>query len=396
MAPQALSHVRVIDLTHYVAGPYCTKLAAGFGAEVIKIERPGTGDPMRNVGPFYSGRQGLERSIPFLYLNTGKKSITLDLKTEAGVEILQSLIKNADVLVENFAPRVMPSLGLSYETLRAINPRLVMASISNFGQSGPYRDYLADEMQLYAMSGAMYVTGEPDKAPLGPGLALCQYSAGLRAYVAVLLALFERDRSDEGQYIDVSILEGTLDHIENRLCNYFERGQVSRRGSHVFSPWGLYSCRNGYVAVVGAPFRHWNRGAEMFQEPRLLDERYRHARDRVAHRQEIDKLIQPWLDRHDKEEICHQAFKGGLAFGYLASFDEVLSSPQFAARDFFEEIDHPVVGRHTCGGAPFKMGSTPWRSGPAPRLGEHSDGVYGERLGYSAEKIASLRRDGVV
>lgn len=396
MKNRALSNLTVIDLTHYVAGPYSTKLMAGFGAEVIKVERPKTGDKLRSIGPFFKNREGLETSIPFLWLNTGKRSITLNLKTEKGVEILKELVKDADVVIENFSPRVMPSLGLGYETLQEINPGLVMASISNFGQTGPYTDYKADEIELDAMSGLMYVTGDAEKPPLASGPAVCQYSAGLHAYVAILFALFQRGSKGQGQYVDVSIMECGIEHIETRLSNFLELGKNSKRGPHSFAPWGLYACRDGYAAIICAPFRHWTRGAELFDEPRLLEEKYRHVRGRVQHRDEVNALVQPWLSAHTRKEIFQAGQEHDLAFGYLANFGEVLESPQHEARGFFVEVDHPAVGKHKYCGPPFKMSQTPWESDRAPLLGEHNQAIYGDLLGYSSRQIDHLRKQRVI
>jgi len=396
MTEQVLSHLRVIDLTYYISGPYCTKLMAGFGADVIKIERPETGDKMRSLGPFYQNEEGVEHSIPFLWLNTGKKSITLNLKTGKGVEIFKELVQTTDVVVENFSPGVMPRLGLGYEDLREVNPGLVMASISNFGQTGPYKDHKADEIEMNAMSGVMHVTGASDKPPLTSGPAMCQYSAGLHAYTAILMSLFQRETTGQGQYLDISIMECGLEHIENRLTDFLQLGKNSNRGSHLFAPWGLYNCEDGYVAVIGAPFRHWTRGAEIFEEPRLLEDKYRHVRDRAQHREEVDALIQPWVSKHKKKEVFQKAVEQNLAFGYLASFDEVLESPQHKARGFFVEIDHPTVGKHRYCGAPFKMSQTPWASFRAPLLGEHNQAVYGDLLAYSTQEIHCLQEEGVI
>ena len=374
-SPRALSHIRVIDLAQDIAGSYCTKLAAGFGAEVLKVEPPETGDRMRGVGPFCHDHEGLESSIPFLWLNTGKKSITLDLQTDEGIETLKKLIEHADVLVESFSPGVMASLGLGYDALSATNPRLVMASISNFGQTGPYRHYEAEEIETYAMSGGMYVSGDPDKAPLTCGPAVTQYSAGLHAYTAILMSLFHRASTGHGQYVDVSAMECGLENIENRLTNHLHTGKVARRGPHTFAPWGLYRCRDGYAAVVCAPFRRWTQGAEVFEEPRLLDEKLRHVRGRVEHRDEVNACVEPWLANHTKKAVFEAGIQHDLAFGFLADFDEVLKSPQHSARGFFVEIEHPTVGTHKYCGAPFKMSRTPWQSARAPLLGEHDHTV---------------------
>lgn len=396
MAEKALSHLSVVDLTHYLAGPYCTKLLAGFGADVVKVERPGTGDGLRGMGPFYENKAGVERCIPFQYLNTGKKSITLNLKNAQGVEVLKDLVKKAEVLVESFAPRVMPSLGLDYETLHRINPRLVMASISNFGQTGPYRDYKADEIELQALSGLMHMTGDPDQPPLATGPALSQYGAGMHAYAAILMALFQRGTTGDGQAIDVSIVETGIENVETRLANYLHVGKTSKRGPHTFAPWGLYECEDGYVSVIGAPFRHWPQGARMFDSPELLKDKYRHVRGRAENRETVDAIIRPWIAARKRKDIFRAANEHKLAFGYLASFDEVRDFEQHKARGFFEDVDHPETGRHAHFGAPFKMSETPWETGRAPLLGEHNAEVFGQRLGYSDDRIRSLSGQGVI
>ncbi len=188
MAEQLLTGIKVLDLTHYIAGPFCTKLMADYGADVIKIERPGKGDIARQVGPFPEDVPDPEKSGLFLYLNTNKKGITLNLKTKTGIEILKKLVKESDVLVENFRPGVLPSLGLEYETLKKVNPRLVMTSISNFGQTGPYRDWKATEITLYALSGQMSRQGDPDREPLKHALSIFQYFAGKVASLVTLAA----------------------------------------------------------------------------------------------------------------------------------------------------------------------------------------------------------------
>jgi crotonobetainyl-CoA:carnitine CoA-transferase CaiB-like acyl-CoA transferase len=210
------------------------------------------------------------------------------------------------------------------------------------------------------------------------------------------MALYQRGAAGEGQHIDLSLMEGTLDHIENKLTNFLQLGTESRRGPHQFAPWGLYRCADGYVTVIGAPFRHWTRGAQIFQEPRLQNGKYRHVRDRAQHRDEVNDLVQTWLSRHKRKEICHAGVENDLAFGYLASFDEVIDSPQHEAREFFVEVDHPSVGAHKYSGAPFKMSATPWQSEPAPLLGEHNQTVYQDLLGYTPQQVDALRQEGVI
>jgi crotonobetainyl-CoA:carnitine CoA-transferase CaiB-like acyl-CoA transferase len=386
----ALPHIRVIDLTHYIAGPYCTKLMAGFGAEVIKIERPDSGDRMRSTGPFCKNVEGIEKSIPFLWLNTGKKSITLDLKTEKGIEIFKKLVCKADAVIENFAPGVMNRLGLDYETLSEINPRMVMTSISNFGKTEPYKDYQADDIQLYALSGGMYLTGDPDDTPLNSGPAVCQYSAGQHAYIATLMALYQREFTGEGQLIDVSIQECAIENIEIAMATELQSGQIAKRGPHLGVPWALYECRDGYVQIIAMPARHWHRAAEIFEVPELFDRKFDHMRDRLPHRREYEEVLKQCLKTKNKETLFHAGQSRKLAFGYLADLDDVLESPQHEKRNFFEEIDHPVAGKNLYCGAPFKMSKTPWQSGRAPLLGEHKEAILGDVLGNTAGEIHNL------
>jgi crotonobetainyl-CoA:carnitine CoA-transferase CaiB-like acyl-CoA transferase len=392
----ALAGVRVVDLTQYKAGPYCTKLMAGFGAEVIKVEPPGLGDGMRRMGPFHEEREGVETSIPFQWLNTGKKSITLDLKKERGRAILLALAREADVVVESFMPRVMSDLGLGYEDLREVNPAIVMTSISNFGQDGPYRDYEADEITEYALGGSMYLTGDPKREPLASGPEISQYTSGMWAYIMTMAELFQRD--GVGRHIDVSILESVVDNIEIALIEHLHEGKLPCRKNdkHTMVPWELYPCADGEVAVIGGPYRHWLPAAEMFQEPRLFDAQFREAMGRIEHRDEFEPLLQPWLRLHRKEEVFHEGQARGLAFGYLADLDEALANPQHEARRFFVDVEHPVVGAHRHCGAPFKLSETEWRSRRSPLLGEHTESVLTQRLDYHPSDVARLKSEGVI
>lgn len=396
MKNEALSNLKIIDLTHMIAGPYCTKLMAGFGADIIKIEPPIVGEKLRSMGPFINDNEGPETSIPFLWLNTGKKSITLNLKTEKGTEIFKQLVRGADAVIENFSPRVMPKLGLDYETLRDINPDLIMTSISNFGQTGSYRDFIADEIELYALCGAMYLTGDPHNAPLNSGPAVCQYVAGQHAYVATLMALFQRNITGESQYIDVSIQECAIENIEIALANYLQTAQIAKRGPHIGVPWALYECQDGYAQITAMPARHWSRAAEIFEDASLFEKKFEHILGRIGRREEFENLLAPRVKALKKKELFFAGQTRKLAFGYLADLDDVLESPQHKERHFFEEVDHPVAGTHPYCGAPFKMSRTPWQSTKAPLLGEHNDEIHGGVLRYSSEEIQAMKQAGVI
>ena len=399
MTVATLKNLIVVDLSQNRAGPYCTRLFSGFGARVIKVEDPATGDPLRNCGPFFADQPGIERGIPFHWLNCGKESITLNLKTQRGAAILSDLLRRADVLVESFAPGDLALLGLPRDKLTEINRRLIVTSISQFGQDGPYADYAADEAVMYAMSGGMASTGESDRPPLLAGPAIAQYTAGLQAYIATLMAIFRRGADGSGEAIDLSVFESALENVEIHLAEFAYDGKIARRNGdeHLLVPWRCYPCRDGQSAVIGGPVRHWERAAELFEEPRLATPELAHMADRMVHRREVESLFRPWLMRHNKKDIYHQAQAVGLAFGYLATLAEVLDSPQHSARDFFQESEpHPEVGPLRMCGAPFRVGSDSWRIGRAPCLGEQTRQVLSEFLGYQIDEIQHLTEQGIV
>ena len=311
-----------MDLTHFIAGPYCTKLMAGLGADVVKVERPG-GDPVRAFGPFASGAATSHASTPpedgawHLYLNTGKRSIVLDLKTDGGRLMLLQLAAKADILVENFAPGTMDRMGLGYQMLREANPALVTTYISNFGQTGPHRDWRAAEINLYAMGGLMNITGEPDQEPLKEGMPLAQLGAGQNAFVATMAALMYAEETGEGQQIDVSIAEYATNILENALMQYSYSGQeYTRVGNRGYgrAAWGIYPCRDGHVGIIAGPDHRWPEVARIMEREELADPRFASRRGRQDNADEIDALMLPWLIDHDKVEIFKAGQESGLGF----------------------------------------------------------------------------------
>ena len=394
-----LSGLKVLDLSHYVSGPYCTRLLAGLGAQVVKVERPQVGDGARRVGPFPGDIPHRETSALFLYLNSSKLGITLDLKSRTGGKILRELLREADVLVENFQPRVMPSLGLDYETLKEINPGLIMTSISNFGQWGPYKDYSAQELNLYAIGGLMHITGEPDREPLQVGARLAQYGAGQSAFVGTLTALWHREMSEEGQQVDVSIAEYCATILENALSTYSYTGNsVRRSGNRGYgrAAWGIYPCKDGYVGVIAGPDYRWPAVAELMEEPALSDPRFETRRGRELCADEIEALMQPWLDAHEKLEIFEKGQQLGLAFAYVATPEDIFHWPHLREREYFVAIDHPKAGTLEYPGPPYRPEGFSWQFRPAPTLGQHNQEVYCGRLGYSRRDLAKLAAAGVI
>jgi len=402
---QALSDVKVLDLTRYISGPYCTKLLADYGADVTKVERPGTGDPARMMGPFSGDEFHPDKSGLFLHLNTSKRGITLDLKTETGKKVFMELLAGADILVENFAPRVMPSLGLSYEELEKVNPGLVMTSISNFGQSGPYRDFKASELILYGMGGAMNETGTLDRYPLRKGGNVIQYQAGTVAAVATMLALFSSRLQGVGQHVDVPIFEsqmGTIDRRMSHLLTYQYNRETSYRPDPQLEPAGfpvgVYACKDGFFQIAGG-FVFWRRICQMMDRMDLVDDPGFNTPQGQREPENLERfslIWYPWIAEHTKLEIVTAGQAAGVLCGPISTSEDLVNDPHWQAREFWAEIEHPVAGKLLYPGAPFKMAETPWRaSRPAPRLGEHNAEVYGG-LGYSREDLARLAESCVI
>ncbi|MBI2873061.1 MAG: CoA transferase [Chloroflexi bacterium] len=388
-----LSGLKVLDLGRHVAGPYCAKLMAGLGAEVVKVERPGRGDPARRVGPFPGDVPHPEKSALFLYLNTGKKGVTLNLTTPTGRELFKRLVEWADVLVENFSPGVLPSLGLDYPVLAAINPGLVRVSISAFGQTGPHRDHRAQEINLYAAGGLMYITGDLDREPLQEGARLSQYGAGQNAFVAALSAIWGREITGEGQHVDVSIAEYNVSILENLVTMYTYKGDVVvRTGNRGYgrAAWGIYPCRDGHVGIIAAPDHRWPAMAQLMGIEELADPRFGTRYGRQQHADEIDARMLPWLLEHDRLEIFKGGQERGLAFSYVATPEDTLKSEHLRARQFFVPIEHPVAGGLEYPVAPFRASEGELRSGPAPLLGQHNQDVYCRLLGYTPADLNLL------
>jgi CoA:oxalate CoA-transferase len=385
--------VRVLDLSEYIAGPYCARMLAGFGADVIKVERP-DGDPIRHWGPFKDGRPDPEAGAFHLYLNQGKRSLALDLETEDGRAVLRDLVASADVLVESGRPGALGEYGFAYEQLRESHPGLLYASVTPFGQDGPYAQHAAWEITTYALGGLMSITGEPDREPLKNGGYLGQYGAGQNAYVAILAALWERAASGEGQHIDVSIHEGVTSLLEQTDMTYIYGNDVHpRTGNGARAAWGIYPCADGFVGVVSGPLRRWANIATLMENPILADERYQRPGSQSELRDEIDAHMLPWLITHEKEEIYQQAQNLGLPFGYVSTPADFFKNEQLQYRNFFHEVEHPVAGtmRYPSMAAHFSDGL--WESQRAPLLGEHTTEIL-ESLGHDADARSHLAASG--
>ena len=405
----ALTALKVLDFTHYVAGPYCTKLLADYGADVIKVEPP-SGDGARQIGPFPNDVPHPEQSGLFLHLNTNKRSIVINLKGDGAADLIRSLASWADVAVENFRPGVAERLGVGYEQLSAVNPRLIYTSISNFGQTGPYRDYKGSEIVFYGMGGEMHSTGLADREPLKLGGNVGLYQAGAVAAVATMGAIlagsFSPDGDDApGQHIDVSILEtqlGSVDRRQSALLAHQYTGELSHRpasGGSGGYPNAVYPTADGYLQINGSRM-YWPRTVAMLgNPPELNTERWRDPASQGDPDMQAEfesEHFLPWLLERANAEAWQAAQTHHVLSGPINTMADINADPSFNSRGAFAEADHPAAGPLRYPGRPFIMNQSPWQlRRAAPLLGQHTREVLTE-LGYSESHISALANTGTI
>jgi formyl-CoA transferase/CoA:oxalate CoA-transferase len=390
--------VRVLDLSRMLAGPYGSMLLADQGAEIIKIEEPDGGDPMRVMGPPFLPDG---ESAYFLAINRNKKSIALDLTAEAGRRVFHDLVAEADVVWENFRPGVMTRLGCDYATLAAINPGLVMCSISAYGQDGPYRDWPAFDLALQAMGGAMSITGERGRGPVRMGLPMGDLAGGMFGSFAVAGALFRRARTGRGAHVDLSLLDCQVALLSYLAQYFWTDGTVPRPlgSSHAsVVPYGALATGDGHLIVAVFAEKFWARFCRAVEHPEWeTDPRFATNRDRVANRDTLTALVeQAFLERSTAEWLARlQA--ADVPATPIQSVDRVLADPQVRHRRMVVEVDHPAHGSLPTLGTPIKVdGALDLAVTAAPRLGQHTDEILIELLKYSGECVAALRQQGVI
>ncbi len=398
-----LKGIIVLDLSLGLSGGYCTKMLRELGAEVIKIEPLGTGDDTRSLGPFLNDEPNPETSAPFLYLGQGKRSVTLDIAHPEAHPIIERLSAKSDVVIESFKPGYLSGLKLDYESLSNFNPKLIMASISWFGQEGPYSQYEGSEIVAYAFSGYMYITGDPDREPLKAGGYQSEYHGGISAAMAVLAALNYRDFTGEGQYIDVSIVEAIASTFEGvSYYSMFEREDVlpRRQGTRLIHtshrapyPSTLLPCKDGWMHVHYAP--SFPDGlATLTGNSRLAENDVMTAL--AGHADEIDELVMEWMKDLTRDEVYELSQELRIPFTKVQSIPEVMFDPQNDARTFFRDADHPVAGTLKYPGTPLAPWSEDESPVRAPLLGEHTDEVLRDTLALSDAEIARLRERDVI
>jgi crotonobetainyl-CoA:carnitine CoA-transferase CaiB-like acyl-CoA transferase len=389
-----LGDIRVLELSEDVSGPFCAKLLAGLGAEVLKVERPGTGDVSRRAGPFPHAAPHPEQSAAFLYLNTGKKGLTLDLTTPTGAALLRRLVPQCDILIESFAPGFLEQLGLGYSALERLNPRLIYTSITPFGHTGPYRHYKGTEIVAQALGALMYTIGLPEREPLKIGGNAALYTTGMSAFSATMLALYVRDTDGYGQHVDVSAMETTaVSQIHSSLHHQLGHPPTRRAST-------LVRAQDGWVhpgLERGVRADTWRRVCELIGRPELVDDpRFHTPEMRREHQQELLAIIGEWTATRPKEEIYHTLQALQSVAGYVATVADLAVSAQLQARQFLQPLDHPGTGQALYPGAPFTLHGETWQHARAPYLGEHNVEVYGDRLGYTREELAQLYGSGII
>jgi crotonobetainyl-CoA:carnitine CoA-transferase CaiB-like acyl-CoA transferase len=407
-APKALGHIRVLDLSRVLAGPWCAQNLADLGADVIKIERPGLGDDTRAWGPPYApdadGRPTSEAAY-YLSANRGKRSVTIDIASAAGQALLRELVGHCDVVLENFKVGHLARYGLDYASLKAIKPDLVYCSITGFGQDGPYAHRAGYDFLVQGMGGLMSITGERDGLPGGgpqkAGVALTDIMTGMYATVAVLAALTHRDRSGEGQHIDMSLLDTQVAMLANVGSNYLNSGQRPQRWGNAHAnivPYQTFACSDGHIIVTAGNDSQYRKFVEAGGRPELArDARFATNPLRVQHRGVLVPLLDAMVARKTRNEWIALLEAAGVPCGPINNLDEVFADPQVQARAMAIELDHPLAGSVKLVRSPMKLSGTPATSDAAPPLlGQHTDEVLAGLLGKSREEIAALRAQGIL
>jgi len=396
-----LDGIRVLDTTQILSGPFSSMLLADMGADVIKVERPGTGDPARGNGPFLG--DGDAFSTYFMSINRGKRSICLDLTTSKGKAIFVELAKNSDVLMENFRPGAMKRLGLAYEDLKMINPRLVYVSVSGFGQTGPYAGRPALDVIVQGMGGIMSITGEPDRGPVRVGASVGDITAALFATVGITSALLERERSGQGQYIDIGMMDCQAAIMENAFMRYFALGEIPKRiGTRhpISTPFQAFESKDGYVvvALMGGSTDQWPLFCAAIDHPELIDdERYTSGWLRTKNYDELIPILNETMAQKTTKEWVDVMGEFGLPCGPVQDIEQVANDPQMTERQMFVDVPHPVLGSVKMAGNPMKLSRTPVEpKGAPPVLGEHSEEILREINGLDDSQIQGLFAENIV
>jgi formyl-CoA transferase len=392
-----LAGIKVLDLSRVLAGPYCTMVLGDLGADVLKIEQPGKGDDTRAWGPPWAGGE----SAYYLSINRNKRSMTLNMKSEAGQEIIRALAQESDIVVENFKLGTLERLGLGYETLRESNPGLIWANISGYGPTGPYADKPGYDFAVQGEAGIMAITGEPDGEPMKVGVAIVDITTGLFAAVGILSALHARDASGVGQRVDATLFTSAVAWLANVAQNHLVSGNPAKRYGNAHAnivPYQTFRARDQHMTIAVGNDRQFQSLCQILGQPEIaMDERFATNSARVAHRDELVEMLQNLFETKDADEWLDACYKAGIPSGRINTVEQVFTHPQTLARDMLVEMAHPTAGMLKLVGIPYTMSETsPAIRMAPPLLGQHTDEILSERLGKSAAEIQQLREDGVI
>ena len=397
---KALNGIRVLDLTQFEAGTSCTQLLAWLGADVIKVEEPGKGEPGRYGR---AEKPGVDSSY-FLTLNSNKRSVTLNLKDPKGKAMFLDMVKKADIVAENQAPGAMEKFGLGYDTLSKINPRIIYLSVKGFGSYGPYSEYKSFDMIAQATGGAMALTGFPGSPPLKPGPTIGDTGTGMHAAVGVLAAYIQRERTGKGQKVEVAMQEAVLNFVRVPMMGtYVTQKPTPRTGNRLGGggPGDIYKCApggdNDYCYILCTSPDMFESLCKAMGRPELAtDERFLAGKNRAQNVETLTALINEWTGKHTKFEVMRQLGEAGVPCGAVLDSVELLNDPHLKQRGMIVTIKHPVRGDFTMPGCPVRLEDSPVEVKPAPLLGQHNAAVYGELLGLGAGQLEDLKREGVI
>lgn len=395
--PGPLADLRVIELGTLIAGPFCGQLMGDFGAEVIKVEAPGHGDPMRQWGRALPGGKSLWWPV----IARNKKAVTLDLRQPEGQEILRGLVAKSDVLIENFRPGTLEKWNLGYDVLAAVNPRLIMVRVSGYGQTGPYAHRAGYGGIGEAMGGLRYIVGDPATPPARVGISIGDSLAATFALVGTLAALHHRGRTGRGQVVDSAIYEAVLNMMESVVTEYDKTGYIRERTGAILpklAPSSVYPTTDGGVLIAGNQDTVFQRLAMAMERPELArDPRYATHHARGEHQHELDELIAAWSCRLSSDEVLERMEHHGVPAGRIYRAPEMLADPQFQARESIIGVPHPDFGTLRMQNVAPKLSATPGTiRSPSPEPGQHNEEVYRDLLGYDAARLEDLRTRGII
>lgn len=393
-----LEGVRVLELGNQISAAFCGKLLADYGADVIKVEPPDVGEEIRRMGPFVGDDPHPDKSIPFLYLNTNKRGVTLDLGTTTGMKVLSRLITRSDILVQDYMPAISEGMGLAFPSLANLNPRLIVTSITPFGQTGPYRNLAASDIVTCALSGLMYHSGDSDREPLRNALSQSFYVAGVNGAVATMAALFQRLATGAGQHVDVSTMECLASHLAQPVPYYSYMGAIKgRRPVRGAGFEELMPAKDGYVVPSVQGSQPWSTVAELIGLEELQDPRFATGSGRIEHGQELKQLLLKGLARWDRKALFQSSGERRLVFGMAQDAGDLYQCPHLRDRGFFAEVAHPVAGTADYPGMGPQLSGMPYQvRRAAPLLGQHNTEVFCDELGFSRQDLVQLRGSGII